>query len=364
MLELHQRLAEAEQRAAVAERVAAEEIAAQKAKSALGDTLAQAARAEKAENAALVRQVAELKEELGTLKGKKAATPSTSTPSPKTGKKSGESPGLEQRDSKPPQHDMIDPVPSEKAALAESLNLDGDDAEDLSTEPPVVPASPPPNQRGGHLTMVLAILAAISGWGLVIFSDSDSANQIPPLTDTLLPPTAQVPVEATAKATTEAPAEAIAAKVPQVTETASPPVPDQISPPEVAAAELTPTPTASDIQTRSRQNERIEQSVKAAKRANQQRAVLQRRLEYMRKRLTETEAKLATAEQQMDTARNEAEQAQTALAESNKKNKQLLDANAKTNFRTEAKLMAEIKALRKALDEARNNAAQFGIETE
>lgn len=359
VLELHRRLADAEQRAAVAERIAAEEIAAKKAKAALGDKLAQAARAEKAENAALVRQVGKLKDELSALEHTAAAA----EPSPKAGGKAAATPKTARRGRKIPKPGAIDPAPSDKADAAESLQLDDDHREEPSAEGPLGPASRSSNGRSGHLVLVLAIFAAILGWSLAIFGGPDSTNQLPPVTEKPSSPAVQATID----------------EPPQTAKTASTPAPDQQvpavpdlpAPPKVTAAKVETPPTASDLQTRSLQNERIEQSVQAAKRANKQRAALQRRLTVLRKRLAEAEADLAkagsdltTAAQEADMARQQTALANAALARANKRNKRLLDANASSHFQTEAKLMAEIQTLRKALADARQTTAPTTTEAE
>jgi hypothetical protein len=348
VLELHRRLADAEQRAAVAERIAAEEIAAKKAKTALGNKLAQAAQTEKAENEALSRQVAELKDELGALKGTKTAAPSTSTPPPQTGKKTPATPDKEQLPPAIAQSDPIAPVPSDEAELATALTPVGDQSEAHSESMPFAPASVTPGRHSNsRLIMIIAIVAAISGWSLVIFDTSNSANHI------ATPPETPQP---TAEAATNAP--------PKIAKAVPPPAPEQTPVPEVTAAQASPAPADSEMQTRSLQNERIEASLEAVKRAKQQRAELWRRLKILRKRLTETNAKLVEAEQQTELARQQTELANAALDRTVNENRRKLDANARASFRTEAKLMAEIKALRKALDDAKRSAPPLTLETE
>jgi len=355
VLELHRRLADAEQRAAVAERIAAEEIAAKKAKAALGDKLAQAARAEKAENAALVRQVGKLKDELTALKHTETAAEPKAAPSPKAGGKAAATPKAARRGPKTPKPGTIDPAPSDKADAAERLESDDDHREDLSAEVPLGPASRSPNGRSGHLVLALAILAAILGWSLAILGGLDSANQLPPVTE--------IPSSSAVQATIDEP--------PQSAKTVSPAAPDLPALSKVTAAKVETPPAASDLQTRSLQNERVEQSAQAAKRAKKQRAVLQRQLAVLRKRLAEAEADLAkagsdltTAAQEAETARQQTALANAALARANSRNKRLLDSNAKSHFRTEAKLMAEIQALRKALADATRTATPTTTEAE
>lgn len=332
----------------VAERIAAEEIAAKKAKTALGNTLAQAAQFEKAENAALHRQIAEMKEELVALKGANATAPSQSTPPPKAENTPDEGRKTAQREFTTPRTSGTAGAPSSNAGLTENLKLDGDHPVGPMPEAPLRQAARSSFRGGGHLTLALALFAAVLGWSLVIFDKPDPAEPASPPTGNLSPAT----VEATA------------GKAPPITKSVSPNGVQDKSVPKVTAVRVTPSPIASGQQTRSLQNERIEQNARAAKRAKKLRAVLQRRLADLRKHLTETEAKLVAAEQQADTARHQAKLANDALDKTTKQNRRLLDANAKASFRTEAKLMAEIKTLRKALTEARRGSAPLATEAE
>ncbi len=348
VLGLHRRLAEAEQRAAVAERIAAEEIAAKKAKAALGDTLAQAARAQKAENAALLRQVEDLKQEVGSLAdSKSAAAPKSKAPA-KTRKKSRASAAKKRRKAATPP-----PKPAAPAAKseAEPVLVPGPEAaqtEKPSATAPVQPAAPPAHRRAGHLPLVLTMFAAILGWSLVIFDGSNSAKETPPPSADLAAPAPEAAIEKPANLAEEVP----------------PPAPVEPSAPEVTAVRETPPPANGEMHTRSVQNERINESIKAAERAKKERAELWRRLTNLRERLTETEAKLSVAEQQTEIARLQAQRAKFALDQVKQKNQRVLDATARAGLRVEANLMAEIETLRKALAEANSRPQPTTTETE
>ena len=378
VLDLHRRLAEAEQRAAVAERVAAEEIAAQKAKAALGNTLAQAARAEKAEKAALTRRLAELQDELGALKSandatagqqkaevkKKTSTRKTTKAATTTRKKRRRkrirakpvaTPEVPQDEPALPKDGKDDSVPPHKTGPEEIEMAAAGAPEDKSTAAAVTPKKRTPERRGGHLTLLLAVFAAVLGWSLVIFGDSESRAPVAPVPEPLSPPAADATIE----------------KPAQITKSDPPPAAEQASAPDIVPTPVAAPPAARNLPTRSLQNERVEQGAPDGERAEKRRAELEGQLTILRERLAETRTRLSEAEtglteaeEQAAIARRQTALANAALASANQRIKRALERNAKEHFRVETELMAEIQNLRKALAEARRAAATPGLDAE